>query len=177
MFSQTTRLETIIVAVALLVLLLCSQPPRSGNADVYLEPETASQTLSAPAESSDPAEAPPVLPVEPEEADETETVDDEPGDVDVSGDASAGHRAATPEAPRPAKRLAMVDARSCPGLDHDEIMYGEVTVRLIWNGNKLVPQKVCVVEGEDGVSTVWSFDQPPAGAIISEISDTQRHVR
>ena len=37
MFSQSTRLELIIVAVALLVLFLCRQPPKSGNAGVPVD--------------------------------------------------------------------------------------------------------------------------------------------
>lgn len=182
MFSQTTRLETIIVAVALLVLLLCSRPPRSGNADVYLDVEAAPDPISAPAEPviveetpAPPAEseaAGPAAPVEEDDAaDEDDSGDDPPDDVSVGEPISDGGTS------HQGKRMAMVDARNSKDLDCDKIMYGEVTVRLIWNGTKLVPQKVCVVEGEDGVNTVWSFDQPPEGVVISEIDDTSGRVQ
>jgi hypothetical protein len=176
MFSQTTRLETIIVAVALLVLLLCSRPPRSGNADVYLDVEAAPDTISAPAEPPIEEESP-ALPVEPEAAGQAAPVDENDSGDDPPDDVSVGEATSTGGTSRQGKRMAMVDARNSKNFDCDKIMYGEVTVRLIWNGTKLVPQKVCVVEGEDGVNTVWSFDQPPEGVVISEIEGTSSQVR
>jgi hypothetical protein len=182
MFSQTTRLETLIVAVALLVLLLCSRPPRSGNADVYLDAEVAPDAISVPAEPLI-VDAPPTLPTESDTAsqaapvDESDAADEDDSGDDPPDDVSVGKPVSTAATHREGKRMAMVDARNSKDLDCDKIMYGEVTVRLIWNGTKLVPQKVCVVEGEDGVNTVWSFDQPPEGVIITEIEDTSSQVR
>src|SRR4030042_597217 len=43
MFSQATRLELIIVVAALLVLLFCSQPPQSGNAQISTDAELMPQ--------------------------------------------------------------------------------------------------------------------------------------
>ena len=43
MFSQSTRLELTIVGAAFLVLLLCRQPPRSGNAGVVRDAGPALQ--------------------------------------------------------------------------------------------------------------------------------------
>jgi hypothetical protein len=159
MLGRTTRLEFIIVTVAFLVLLLCSKPPRPGTAEVgdpypqgTSSQETTLEMLPEVPEvpSPDPAieEAPPVE-------------EDEPSpDSDI---------VAEPAAPaQPAKRVARVDARRCEGLRYDDVMYGEVTVRWVWNGNKLVPEKVCVVEEPNGVSTVWGFNQQDT-AVLSEI--------
>jgi len=65
-------------------------------------------------------------------------------------------------------RMGAVDARNCRDLDYDEVMYGEVTVRWVWNGTRFVPQKVCIVEEENGTSSVWSFDQP-GDVVLSEV--------
>jgi hypothetical protein len=70
--------------------------------------------------------------------------------------------------PQQTQRLATVDARNCNRLDYDDVMLGEVTVRWVWNGTKFVPHKVCVVEEENGVSSVWSFDRQD-DAVLSEI--------
>jgi len=69
----------------------------------------------------------------------------------------------------PAPRIAAVDARGCNRLAYRDVMYGQVTVRWVWNGTKFVPHKVCVVEEEGGVSSVWSFDQQDQ-ASLSELS-------
>jgi hypothetical protein len=182
MFSKTMRLETIIVAVAVLVLLLCSQPPRSGNADVYLDVEAAPDPISAPAEPLI-VEEPPALPTESDAAgqaapvEEDDSVNEDDFGDDLPDDVSASEPISTGGTSPQGKRMAMVDARNSKNFHCDKVMYGEVTVRLIWDGTKLVPQKVCVVEGEDGVDTVWSFDQPPEGVIISEIDDTSGQVQ
>jgi hypothetical protein len=62
------------------------------------------------------------------------------------------------------RRIGVVDARNCPGLNYKEVMYGEVTVRWVWDGQRLVPRKVCVVQEGNGVTSVWDFDQhgPPS---------------
>ena len=66
--------------------------------------------------------------------------------------------------------MASVDARTCPGLNYPEVMYGEVTVRWVWDGSKLSPRKVCVVNQPDGVTTGGSFDDP-SGATLTEIGE------
>jgi hypothetical protein len=70
----------------------------------------------------------------------------------------------------PASRIGTVDARNIPHLPYGDVMYGDVTVRWVWNGTRFVPQKVCVVQEKDGVSSVWSFDQQDR-AVVSEVSD------
>lgn len=157
MWARATRLEFVIVSVALLVLLMCSNPPRSGTAGIgEIRDEEAPVAPSAQPSSLDrdfdavepnvgeelPAEVP--EPPSPELDEETGTI---------------------PEAPK----VGAVDARSCDDLEYQNVMYGQVTVRWVWNGTKFVPHKVCVVEEENGVSSVWSFDQQDR-AVLSELS-------
>jgi hypothetical protein len=160
MWAQATRVEFIVVSVALLVLLLCSNPPKSGNADVGdigdLGPASPNeQVLSSPDLSVADSEDTPAL----------DMIDEnEPNEVslDVPLPDDATIRQQVP-------RVAAVDARSCDGLDYKNVMYGQVTVRWVWNGTQFVPQKVCIVEEEDGGSSVWSFDQQEK-AVLSELS-------
>ena len=67
-----------------------------------------------------------------------------------------------------APRVGVVDARGVRQSSYNNVMYGDVTVRWVWNGSKFVPQRVCVVKEKDGVSSVWSLDQP-GNAVVSEI--------
>ncbi len=152
MWARATRVEFIVVSVALLVLLLCSNPPKSGNADVG---DISEQVLPSPDLSSDDSEDTPAV----------DMIDEnEPNEVslDVPLPDDATIRQQVP-------RVAAVDARSCDGLDYRNVMYGKVTVRWVWNGTQFVPQKVCIVEEEDGDSSVWSFDQQE-NAVLSELS-------
>lgn len=146
MRMRPTRLEFTIVSTGLLVLLLCSRSPQSGTADVgaIVDP-VAMDAWSV-------GEATPEL--------TAERVAAVPGEADR--EAVAG----------PA-RMGSVDARNCRQLDYDEVMYGEVTVQWVWNGTRFVPQKVCVVEEEDGISSVWSFDQQD-DAVLSELATEPR---
>lgn len=57
------------------------------------------------------------------------------------------------------KRVGIVDARNSGNPKYKDLLYGEVTVRWVWNGGKFVPQKVCIVDEGNGVTSVWSFDQ------------------
>ncbi len=163
MLGRTTRLEFIIVTVAFLVLLLCSKPPRPGTAEVadfyrQAAPSEGATLEITPAISIIPASVDVNL-VEPavEEAAPPNTPESS-ADIDEE-----------PPAPEEAtKRVAAVDARRCARLKYDDVMYGEVTVRWVWDGQKLVPQKVCIVKEPNGVSTVWSFDQQD-NAVLSEI--------
>ncbi len=65
------------------------------------------------------------------------------------------------------KRVGIVDARNCGNPKYKDLLYGEVTVRWVWNGGKFVPKKVCVVDEGNGVTSVWSFDQKN-GVTITE---------
>jgi hypothetical protein len=53
----------------------------------------------------------------------------------------------------------MVDARKCNGLNYKDVMYGEVTVRRIWNGQEFVARKVLEVKEKSGVTSIWAFDE------------------
>ncbi len=128
MLSNSTRLELVVVAAVLLVLMLYSKPPRSGNAEVNRQPAPAvadavQAAVRASAEADGLDEMPP---------------------VDVQ--------------PR-TKRVGIVDARNSGNPKYKDLMYGEVTVRWVWNGGKFVPQKVCIVDEGNGVTSIWSFDQ------------------
>ena len=142
MLARTTRLEFLILAIGLLVLVFCSQPPQYGSADVAFQqdvlPTDSERTLSETPAAS--------------EQSERESIETEPSVAD------------NPLPPR----LGTVDARNLRPSAYNDLMYGNVTVRWVWDGQKFVPQKVCVVEEKDGVSSVWSFDQQ-GRAVVSEI--------
>ena len=164
MWARATRIEFVIVSVALLVLLLCSKPPRSGSAGVG-----EFEDFEAPLESSQEQR--------PTDSDLDPLVDDPTGEaIDSPEPNESDERPAepveTPSGPVPEgmdTRLATVDARNCDRLDYGDVMYGEVTVRWVWNGTKFVPHKVCVVREKNGVSSVWSFDQSQDAA-LSEVT-------
>jgi hypothetical protein len=161
MWARATRVEFIIVSVALLVLLLCSNPPRSGKADVEDMRESGSvQPIDAGLSESD-------------LADDANDAEETPAADQLGEDEPSETLSTTPlreEAMPAAPRMAAVDATGCNDLDYKNVMYGQVTVRWVWNGTKFVPQKVCVVEEEDGVTSVWSFDQQD-DAVLSELSE------
>jgi len=154
MFSQTTRLEFIIVAVALLVLLLCSQPPKYGNAEILTAPPEpvaggASDASSAEADF-EPATAEPF----------TESLTDEHApasdinrpETDLSGRTSSLSETLSPSAD-PA------DTQDRAARNSEAAAAGEVGVRYVWDGTRLVPQKVRIVDEGNGVHTVWSYDK------------------
>jgi hypothetical protein len=142
MFSRTTRLEFAIVAAVLLIMVLYSRPPTSGNADTlapridlveetqFVEPELPPATVTSAA-----APAP---------------------ETHVAAPPDSGSGATKTQ--RRGRRVGVVDATGCQDLDYKDVMYGEVAVRWVWNGEKLVPQKVCIVEEGNGVRSVWGFD-------------------
>ena len=154
MFSQTTRLEFIIVAVALLVLLMCSQPPKSGNANVPVPPsepfaDGGSDNPPVPGDSA------PDL-IEPASELQTET------------SAPTSEIPAVPQTPQstftePAQvrtvRLRSTAARNTAAPNNPKTPGEEVTVRYVWNGTKLVPQKVRIVDEGNGVRSIYSFDK------------------
>jgi hypothetical protein len=163
MVMRSTRLEFLIVTIAFVVLLLCSRPPKTGEAQTTEPMEPVAQ----PEVMAEKPTAPPVaIPSAPAAQPAVEDPPRQTAPAVVSlpvPDRSPGPKPRT-------KRMASVDARNCPGLNYPEILYGEVTVRFVWDGNRSVPRKVCVVTGPDGVTTVWSFDDP-GGAIVTEIGD------
>jgi hypothetical protein len=154
--AKLTRLELVIIVSALVVLVFSHQPPERGNADIRndigLTAETPSpipqiqpdpiQPESTPAEVSE--AQPPVAPVP-----------DNPIMESIPA--------------RQPKRLGMVDARNRDPIKYPNIMYGQITVRWIWNGTKFEARKVCEVKESDGVVTVWSFDDHHEGVTISEV--------
>ena len=157
MWARATRLEFIIVSIALMVLLMCTKPPKSGNADVG-----SFQGAISSAERVTPESDPDCTDVSEEER---------PVDVALESPLPA---VGTDEAMvvQPAPRIAAVDARDCNRLAYRDVMYGQVTVRWVWNGTKFAPHKVCVVEEEGGVSSVWSFDQQDEVS-LSELSPSE----
>jgi len=163
MFSQTTRLELFIVAAALLVLLLWNRAPRSGNAEVRLdtgqitrETQPASRSPQSAVSSSSPSS---------------------PSSPDATASTGAA-TASAPDATAPAvpaqpkfRRIGVVDARNCDGLNYKDVLYGEVADRWIWDGQKFILHKVCVVKESSGVTTVWDFDKHDPNVTLSEIEE------
>jgi hypothetical protein len=163
MFSQTTRLELVIVAAALLVLFLCRQPPKSGNAGIHMDvgqtPETGQRTNDEMQSGGDIA------------AFNQEPSNSQLQAIQLPPDAGTPDNTFTQLAvpPRPKmKRIAVVDARKCDGLKYKDLMYGEVTVQWVWEGGKGVFKKVCQVREPSGTVSTWSFDNND-GIVISEL--------
>ena len=149
MFSNSTRLELVIVAAMLLVLMLCSRPPRSGNAEI----------------PTDRAGLPTATPSWQQESDLAG-----PRVTDASVQNSGGTARSVemlPDLQPRFKRIGVVDARNSGNPKYRDLLYGEVTVRWIWNGQRMVPKKVCVVDEGNGVTSVWCFDQQE-GVTITE---------
>ncbi len=142
-FSNSTRLELVVVGAVLLVLMLCGRPPRSGNAEV------AGGRADPPTPSWRQESASAVLPV---------------ANPSMEGGAS---EEMLPDVQPRFKRVGIVDARNSGNPKYRDLLYGEVTVRWIWNGQKMVPKKVCVVDEGNGVTSVWCFDQQE-GVTITE---------
>lgn len=171
MLGRTTRLEFIIVTVAFMVLMLCSKPPQRGSAEI----EDLGQGVIRTEDIENPVPAP--LPLPSMSEPETSVDDSEATEIDdtalqlVDIAPSEPVEQAPPQPPRP--RIATVDARNCQGLQYDDIMAGEITVRWVWNGQELVPEKVCVVREPDGTTTVWRFNQP-GQAVLSEIDSVEK---
>ncbi|MBN1508543.1 MAG: hypothetical protein JW955_16965 [Sedimentisphaerales bacterium] len=136
--ANSTRLELVIVAAVLLVLMLSNRAPRSGNAEVRGDGAQipASAGRSTPIDQAD-------MGISMQGVDATPLAD----------------QMLPVETQPPTKRIAIVDARNTGNPKYKDLMYGEITVRWVWNGGKFVPQKVCVVDEGNGASSVWSFDQ------------------
>jgi hypothetical protein len=138
------RLELALVAAGLLVLLFTSKPPRSGNAEVRLGGVEAQ--VNTPS-----------------------TQDNVPEPIVSTGTETQESDRALPADPPPRpKRIGVVDARKTGNPKYKDIMYGEIAVRWIWDGQKSVPKKVCVVDEGHGVTSVWSFDDLGENVIVTE---------
>ena len=147
---QKVRIESVIVIAGLLVLMFCSRPPRSGTANVN---PVGSETTPAetPIEELSLDSLPELIESLP--ATSKPTMTEQPAALQVQ---------------KPTKRMAKVDARNCPGLKYDKVMYGEVSVQWVWNGHELAPTKVVVVDEGNGVSTIWNFESQD-GVIVTEL--------
>jgi hypothetical protein len=168
MLAQTTRLELTIVAAALLVLLLCSQPPRSGNADVRMDvPPTSLETETSAAQPDENGSTPVDPPItEPgSQVLNPGRAEDLPLHLPSPDNTTAGRT--MPGQPK-VRRIGVVDARNCDGLRYKDVMYGEVTVKMVWDGQRFVFRKVCEVREKNGVVSVWSFDKHD-DIVLSEI--------
>ncbi|HSW02118.1 MAG TPA: hypothetical protein VLI39_18275 [Sedimentisphaerales bacterium] len=152
--AKITRLELIIIAAALTVLVFSNRPPQPGNAEIRTDIETPAantqdQNAQTPPESPSPV------------ADST----------DVQASYDRGLADPTLESiPQPrVKRYAMVDARKWNSQKYPNVMYGEILVRWIWDGARFVPTKVCEVREDNGVVSVWSFDDQHEGVTITPV--------
>jgi len=181
MFSQNTRLELVIVGAALLVLFVCRQPPKSGNADIRKD---AGITLQEPAAgikdggrktedgSATNPQAAILSPSVPAGARTSPAPEAQPpAAVPPANVTMSDNSTVAPTAlPQPArKRIGVVDARRCANLNYKDVMYGEVTVRWIWNGQKFVWRKVIEVKEDGGAVSIWTFGERN-DVILSELS-------
>lgn len=162
MFERPTRLELVIIFAALLVLIFCSRPPTSGNADIRIDPAPASEASwpVAPQPDPDTSGSSPVS-----------VVDTDLAGPDGAGSEQSAEASDVPPPPQ-TKRIAMVDARNAGNLNYKDVMYGEIKVRWVWNGQKLVPRKVVEVREPSGVVSVWSFDDHE-NILLSELPGDQ----
>ena len=179
MFSQSTRLELTIVAAALLVLLLCRQPPKSGNAGVRMDvgqpvlqravpegqvPRGAGQPMDDAGQRMEDGAAsyPPSASRQPQFS------VPQPPAVDLPPNATTSDNYTAAATQPKAKRIGMLDARRCPSLNYKDVLYGEVTVQRVWNGQKFVFRKVLEVKEQNGATSVWTFEERD-DVIMSEI--------
>jgi hypothetical protein len=167
--AKITRLELVIIAAALVILLFSNRPPQPGNADI----RTDAEALGGNTRNSILQMHPDMLqsPTLSESASAgADNLDMRPP-TDPQADNLMIESIPQPQ-PRP-KRFAMVDARNCDSLKYPNIMYGEITVRWVWDGTRFVPRKVCEVRASNGVISVWSFDEQHEGVVLTEIPADQ----
>jgi len=174
MFKQSTRLELVLLGAALLVLLLCRQPPKSGNAEVPVDPGWSAAPETMPVQDTPmPAVSRPDLAdpgrrardnaVSPASAPTRERQARRPASSVVTSD----NRATRPVGPS-SHSLWMVDARRCRDLAYTDVMYGKLTVQWSWDGQRVVPRKVIEVTEADGSTSIWGFDERD-DVILTEI--------
>jgi hypothetical protein len=177
MFKQTTKLELIIVVAALVVLLLCRQPPKSGNAGVRMDAGPAAmQNTPQVRDAQMPSGAQRSMgdaglkmaqgDLSAPQLSGTRSAVVNPSLDGTTSDNYTGGPAVPPE-PKP-RRIGMVDARRCNGLNYKDVMYGEITIQWVWNGQRVVPRKVILVREQSGATSIWAFDERD-DVILSEI--------
>jgi hypothetical protein len=149
MLARTTRIEFLIVTVGLLVLLFCSQPPQSGNAQVD----------SALPEGTMYSWPPDDVAPKPDENDLPKPIENIEPRLDTEP---------IPADDQQPPRMGSVDARNVGHTPYNDVMYGDVAIRWVWDGQKFVPRKVCVVQEKSGVKSVWGFDRQ-GKAVVSEV--------
>jgi hypothetical protein len=154
MFSRITRLELIIVVAALLLLVFFTRPPTSGSADIRQTDPLPAGQMSQDAQPTTGQPQPSGVPSSPAGVDTSATA--APTDIGTSD--SDGAALAVPPPPK-VKRIGMVDARNCTNLKYKDVMYGEVTVQWVWNGQKFEARKVLEVKEANGVTSIWTFDE------------------
>jgi hypothetical protein len=164
MTSQSTRLELTIVAAVLLVLFLCRQPPQPGTAGVRTNigqstSDEGQGTGQSPVGYGPSALGHPQLPTVPPSAANPSVGRATPDNATMD--------LAAPPRPK-TKRIGVVDARNCPGLNYKDLMYGEVTARWVWDGGRSVLRKVIEVREANGAISTWDFAEQN-GAILTEL--------
>ncbi len=167
--AKITRLELVIIVAALAVLLLSKQPPQPGNADIRSDTDLTAKTLHDPIVLQEPSELP-------QSTDSPESLT-QPADPGLPSSLTTETDNLTPDSipqpqPRP-KRYAMVDARKCDSLKYPNVLYGQITVRWVWDGSRLAPQKVCEVKEANGIVSVWSFDEQHEGVTVTPVPEDQ----
>jgi len=164
--AKVTRLELVIIAAVLAILLFSNRPPQPGNAETRTDLDMPVGSPQAPI-AQIPRETfqPQALSeYQPSTVDAQTPVDRKPVDLPPEPALQPQTRA---------KQYAMVDARRCNSLRYPNIMYGEVSVRWVWNGAKFVPSKVCEVRESNGVVSVWNFDDQNKGVTITLVPADQ----
>jgi hypothetical protein len=165
MVLKSTRFELTIVGAAFLVLLLCRQPPKSGNASIVRDAGVMLRQPDRGQKMEDSAVAVVSSAADNQPAPEVSSPIAGISNVATSDNTSAS--STTPPQPK-LKRIAVVDATKCKGLNYKDLMYGEVTVEWVWEGGRQVPKKVCQVREPSGVISTWSFDNND-GIVITEL--------
>lgn len=158
--AKITRLELVIIGAAMAVLLFSNRPPQPGNAEIRTD--TGLTTESAQGQPGNVRS--------PDGPNPQSAWTDGPGVEPPTGpvpDNTAIEPVSPPE-PKP-KRIGMVDARKCDSLRYPNVMFGEITVRWVWDGTRFVPRKVCEVRESNGVVSIWSFDDRQEGVVLSEL--------
>jgi hypothetical protein len=167
--AKLTRLEVVIIVAALAVLLFSKQPPQPGNADIRSETELTTKNLQDPIVLQQPSGWP-------QSTNSPEPLT-QPADAGFQLPSATETDNLTPDLipqpqPRP-KRYAMVDARKCDSLKYPNLMYGEITVRWVWDGSRLAPTKVCEVKEANGIVSIWSFDDQHEGVTLTPVPADQ----
>jgi hypothetical protein len=157
MSAQNTRLELAIVAAALLVLLLCRQPPKSGNAGTVKGTEpTLQQPVLGPENGGQKTQGDEIPRPVPAAGDlQTQSVQSFPIGRS-SDDVTPDNTTRAPQSRM--KPIGVVDATQCKALNYKDVMFGEITAQWVWDGQKEVLRKVCRVKEKDGTISIWTFD-------------------